>query len=567
MTPNRLLAHFDHIADAPDVIPSLRRFILALAVSGRLVRQDERDEPAIELYRRITEDRKSAIQRGVFKPIRNIPEQPDSPDWNTPPSWALVPLPAVIYFQEGPGLRNWQFRDRGIPFLNIRTLQDGKVNRQLCQFVDPKEVAIKYTHFLVREGDILCSTSGTIGKLAEAAAVDLPLLLNTSIVRFCPYGSNGPTKGFIKIFLQTDYFLRQARKSVTGSAQVNMGPSHLKFMTFPLPPHAEQRRIVAKVDELMALCDSLEAAQAKREARRYVLARTSLARLNQPVDDFSSHVRFHLNHLPRFTTRPDQILALRQTILNLAVRGKLVPQDPSDEPVSKLLKRIDAVRSQRVSSGERRADAESLRVLNDHLASPIPSSWTYRALADLMLFIDYRGKTPVKTSSGIRLITAKNVRPGVINREPEEFVSEATYEAWMTRGIPQPGDVLFTTEAPMGNAAVVKTTEKFALAQRTICFRLYGEMNPYFVALQIAARPFQEILDFTATGLTAKGIKAAKLKHLPFAVAPLAEQQRIVAKVDELMDVCDQLQQSLADANARRRQLLEAVLHEALVVA
>jgi type I restriction enzyme, S subunit len=112
----------------------------------------------------------------------------------------------------------------------------------------------------------------------------------------------------------------------------------------------------------------------------------------------------------------------------------------------------------------------------------------------------------------------------------------------MTRGFPRSGDVLFTTEAPMGNAAVVRLTERFALAQRVICFRLYGSLNPDFLVLQLLARPFQAILDKAATGLTAKGIKATKLKRLPIVVPPLAEQQRIVAKVDDLMAVCDKLE-------------------------
>ena len=114
-------------------------------------------------------------------------------------------------------------------------------------------------------------------------------------------------------------------------------------LRFPLPPLAEQHRIVAKVDELMALCDRLEAARAEREATRDRLTTASLSRLNTPDPDavtFADDARFALRNLPALTARPDQIKQLRQTILNLAVRGKLVPQDPNDEPASELLKRI-----------------------------------------------------------------------------------------------------------------------------------------------------------------------------------------------------------------------------------
>jgi type I restriction enzyme S subunit len=161
----------------------------------------------------------------------------------------------------------------------------------------------------------------------------------------------------------------------------------------------------------------------------------------------------------------------------------------------------------------------------------------------------------------VRLITAKNVKKSFISISPEEFLSERDYQAWMTRGLPMTGDILFTTEAPMGNASVVRIPERFALAQRVICFRPYSAVNPDFLTLQLLSEPFQAILNLTATGLTAKGIKAAKLKRLPVAVPPLAEQQRIVAKVDELMALCDQLDAARTERERRRTVLASAALH------
>ena len=130
--------------------------------------------------------------------------------------------------------------------------------------------------------------------------------------------------------------------TASGKATRSKLTNECAVASLPPPPLAEQHRIVAKVDELMALCDRLEAARAEREATRDRLATASLARLNAPDPDpamFQHDVAFALNNLAPLTTRPDQIKALRQTILNLAVRGKLVPQDPNDEPASELLKR------------------------------------------------------------------------------------------------------------------------------------------------------------------------------------------------------------------------------------
>jgi type I restriction enzyme S subunit len=156
------------------------------------------------------------------------------------------------------------------------------------------------------------------------------------------------------------------------------------------------------------------------------------------------------------------------------------------------------------------------------------------------------------------------VRKGFINLSPEEFITSETYNIWMTRGIPKEGDVLFTTEAPMGNAGVVHLNELFGLAQRVIDFRMFCQFNPYFLTLQLLSLPFQNILDLTATGLTAKGIKAAKLKRLPIAVPPLAEQQRIVAKVEQLMDLCDDLEANQDKTQKKLIRLNNSIIDQLL---
>lgn len=174
-----------------------------------------------------------------------------------------------------------------------------------------------------------------------------------------------------------------------------------------------------------------------------------------------------------------------------------------------------------------------------------PSDWEVSELEELARFIDYRGKTPQKTTDGIPLITAKNIRDGFLSDEPREFIAEADYEPWMTRGIPQFGDVLITTEAPLGNVAQINLSYKFALAQRAICLQpfLYGIEN--WLAYALRAPQFQALLLENSTGTTVKGIKAATLKKLNIPVPPLAEQKQIAAKLDELMAQVDTIKTRL----------------------
>lgn len=269
---------------------------------------------------------------------------------------------------------------------------------------------------------------------------------------------------------------------------------------------------------------------------------------------------FLLAHFDRISNADEAIPCLRRFVLDLAVRGKLVEQDSTDELVAALIEQNDKVR-RAIANKDRRADAERQLLLAADSRWDIPSSWNWCALADLVLFIDYRGKTPTKTERGVRLITAKNVKKGSINFAPEEFLSEPDYHAWMTRGFPKEGDILFTTEAPMGNAAVVRIPERFALAQRVICFHPYAAVNPNFLSLQLLAEPFQYVLNKMATGLTAKGIKAAKLMRLPIALPPLAEQHRIVSRVQELMALCDRLEAIDSERDTRQYRFSAAAHH------
>ncbi|MBW3692646.1 restriction endonuclease subunit S [Aeromonas dhakensis] len=253
------------------------------------------------------------------------------------------------------------------------------------------------------------------------------------------------------------------------------------------------------------------------------------------------------------------IKKLRELILELAVRGKLVPQDPSDEPASVLLERIAAEKARLVKEEGLRTSANEVVDIADEYIE-CPSHWKWIRLGNIAKFIDYRGKTPNKIDAGVRLITAKNIRYGYIDLVPEEFISEADYEQWMTRGFPRVGDTLFTTEAPLGNAAVIDINERFALAQRAICFQWHYSAISRFMLIQILASPFQNQLLDNSSGMTATGVKASRLKEIPVVVPPVEEQHRIVAKVDELMALCDQLELCSESQLAAHQTLVETLL-------
>jgi type I restriction enzyme S subunit len=507
----------------------------------RRIEQDVRQRKAADQY--------SDPVKFIDIPIKSLPFQ-------VPEYWRWARLTEIVDISYGFAFESARFNDvhRGMPLIRIRDIS--RLDTE-AYYDGPYD-----DYYIVHEGDHVVGMDGDF-KVQRWRGREA--LLNQRVMRLTGWRASLLPE-FLIIPLQM--ILDHLHESTSLTTVKHLSARQVNGIYLPLPPIAEQHRIVKKVDELMSQCNGIELAQSERERRhqRLVSVTCNLLRSRAEGDSqVQDTIRLILENISKLTARPEYIKQLREAIRNLAVCGRLVSQVISDEPAVLALSRSDIVRAE-TAKKDRRADPEPQGLLAQDLRWHVPASWQWRGLADLALFIDYRGSTPQKAERGIRLLTAKNVRKGVISRTPEEFVSAEDYASWMTRGFPKSGDILFTTEAPMGNAAVVRLKETFALAQRVICLSGYGAVDPDFLVLQILSEPFQSVLDATGTGLTAKGIKSAKLKRLPIAVPPPPEQRRIVAKVNELFGICDWLETKLLAGHAQSERLLEAVLTEALAI-
>ncbi len=537
---------FDQFADAPDAVQKMRELVLELAVRGRLVPQHAKEGTAHALLDRFASTAKTRRQGA------NELDDTDAP-FPIPENWAWVRLPRVLKkLTDGTHHSPPNGTSGAFMYVTAKNIKTDGVLIDGITYVSKEVHEEIYSRCDPSFGDVLYIKDGATTGIATINQVKEPFSMLSSVALLKT--SEAIFNRYLLWAMRSPFFYAETRGAMKGAAITRVTLSAMAASLLPLPPLAEQKRIVAKVDELMALCDRLEAQQQERDTRHAALARASLARFADAPTPANLPFLFH----PSYAIPPAD---LRRTILTLAVQGKLVPQDPNDEPAEDSLARNDERRRETARS-DHRADEENQPLLSGDDRWDIAETWSWRGLADLVLFVDYRGKTPAKLSSGVRLLTAKNVRKGQINLSPEEFLSESEYHAWMTRGFPKAGDVLFTTEAPMGNAAVVELTERFAMAQRVICFQSYGALDPAFLVLQILSDQFQFILDKNGTGVTAKGIKASKLKQLPIAIPPLAEQRRIVAKVDQLMALVDALETQLAASRATAANLLAALVTE-----
>lgn len=533
MNAEALLAHYEKITDAPDAIVRLRRFILDLAVRGKLLAQDSKEEPA----------------KGFKKPT-----DPAAP-FKLPSNWRWISIGDQLNLLNGMAFKPTDWVRTGLRIVRIQNLNNTEAPFNCC---DP---AIARERSLITDGSFLISWSGTPGTSFGAFIWNRgPAVLNQHIFR-CDF----KTDLFVPEFLQLavngrlDEMIARAHGGV-GLQHITKGK--LEELLIPLPPLAEQHRIVRKVDELRALCDELDTARQSRESRRDRLAAVSLARLNTPdPETFQSDANFALGVLPVLTTCPDQIKSLRKAILNLAVRGRIVPQSPDDEAVPTLLSRI---------AREKEPSKRAAIVLtpNDEPYT-LPESWRWASLDQLIIAGPQNGISPkpTKREDAPKAITLTATTSGFFSplhfKHVEANIPKDS-EFWLTDG-----DLLFqrgNTREYVGMAAIYRgPSNTFLYPDLIMKVRVTERVCLEFIHLASIAPPARDFLSVNASGAqaTMPKINQTTLVSLPIPVPPLAEQHRIVAKVNELIMLCNLLELGLSAIDDVRRRLLHALLAEA----
>ena len=569
MNPAQLLAHFDRISEAPDAIPRLRRFILDLAVRGKLVEQDPRDEPASELLKRIEAERVQLNE----KQGSIVQLEPDE-IWPVPADWVFVPLemlamPAGL-FTDGDWVESKDQDPSGdVRLTQLADVGTGEFRNRSSRFMNAVTAARLNCTFL-NKGDILIARMpDPIGRACIFLGDPKPCVtvVDVAVLRL---GSQDFDAAYVVHAINSSQFSKNVQSKAAGTTRSRISRGNLSMLPFPLPPLAEQHRIVAKVDELMALCDRLEATQMEREGRRDRLAAATLHRLNNgaDADAFRNHARFALDHLPRLTTRSEHIQQLRQTILNLAVRGRLVPQDPNDEPASELLKRIQAEKVLLVKEGKIKKFDPIEPPCNSDFPLVRPSGWTAANLQSVCISVtDGDHQPPPQADHGIPFLVIGNVRSQTMDFVGCRYVSEQYYKALDSIRRPRKGDVLYTLVGSYGIPIMVTDDRPFCVQRHIGILRPSTAINTSFIGHVLESQWVFDQATACATGIAQKTVPLSGLRRIQIPLPPLAEQHRIVAKVDELMALCDRLEAQLTTTQTESRRLLEAILHQAITTA
>jgi type I restriction enzyme S subunit len=271
----------------------------------------------------------------------------------------------------------------------------------------------------------------------------------------------------------------------------------------------------------------------------------------------------------RYTTL-ESVQALRQTILQLAVQGKLVEQDENDEPASSLIKRMSDKRDELLEcgKGDNKECGTMLRKLGK-LTTPkapfqLPDTWgCIHLIQATYMLVDCHNKTAPYVSNGIPIIRTSNIRNREFRMVDVKYVNQETYDYWSQRCPPEPGDIIFTREAPMGEAAIIPEGVKYCLGQRTMLIRPMSDyISSGYLLLTLTEPHLLERASEHAIGSTVKHLRVGDVENLNIPIPPLNEQHRIVAKVDELMTLCDQLEANIRDKNATATRYAEAIVQQ-----
>lgn len=508
-----LLKHYERVADAPDAVARLRRFVLDLAVRGKLVQQDPKDEFASEM-----------LGEAGIKDFAIFAERP---------GWASAKVGRLMAFQYGKGLPESERLENGpIPVFGSNGV-------------------IGSTHSALTKRPAII-----VGRKGSAGALNL--CDGPSWTTDVAYFVEAPSFFLIRYLMLalSALGLDQLGKGV----KPGLSRSDANALDLFVPPIAEQRRILAKVDELMSLCDQLELAQTERDRQRERLTLSTLAKLNKPdPGSFAVDARFALDHLEPLTNRTDQIKQLRQTISNLAVRGKLVEQDPTEDRSNHAFLRSDET-----------AEAFDLAAFTAQKAQfQLPPGWIIEPLSRVSgRIVDCPHTTPKWTDGGVLCIRTNQVRAGKLDLTSPYFVSEETYKVRIERLEPECDDILYIREGGvLGVGCRIPPSTRLCLGQRLMLIRANRTVDPKFLELAINSPWITEYAAKMTTGGAAPRVNMSIVRAYPIPVPPLAEQRRIAAKVDELMKLCDQLEISLSEGEKTRSKLLETVLGEALEAA
>jgi type I restriction enzyme S subunit len=477
-----------------------------------------------------------------------------------PSSWAVASLSAISVKLTDGSHNPPRDAGSGIPMLSSQNvLESGAIDFDSpTRYVSIDDFERENTRTNATPGDVLLTIVASLGRSA-VVPVDAPAFVlqrSVAVIR------TGLVPSFLAIFLRSPAARAYYDQHGKGTAQKGIYLGKLGELTLPIPPLAEQARIVARVDELMQLCDALEA-KGRLEAQQHArLLETLLGTLTDSTtpEELVANWQRVADHFDLLLDRPEAVDVLEQTVLQLAVRGLLVPQVPNDEPASVLLQRIRAEKDRLISEGKIKRDKPLSLVTDAEKPFELPQGWEWVPLQHVGY--TQTGTTPDKKNPHFYGSDIPFIKPGDIYLDRIDYENEGLTEL----GLADSGRV-----APAGSVLMVciGTIGKSNLCQQKCSFNQQINSitpvfcNPDYINLYLWSPSFQSEASARSSSTTISILNKGKWEAIPIALPPLQEQFRIVALFEELRQFCADLRQRLAASQATQSRLAEALVEAA----
>ena len=543
------------LAGAPNGIKKLRELILELAVRGKLVEQDASDEPASELLKRIAAEKARLVAEGKIKKQKDLADASEPViTFPLPVGWAATSIGEATICRDGERVPVSQAEREG--------------RDKVFDYYGASGVIDKIDGYLFDKPLLLVGEDGA--NLINRSTPIAFMARGRYWVNNHAHVLDGISEELL-LFIELYFNAIDLKPYVTGTAQPKMNQSKMNGIAVALPPVAEQHRIVAKVDELMALCDRLEAQQADAASAHAQLVQALLGSLTQASDatEFAANWQCLAEHFHTLFSTEPSIDALKQTLLQLAVMGKLVPQDPTDEPASELLSRIQSEKQRLVAEGKLKKQKPLAEISEQEKAFELPQGWEWVRLDYLLKKIG-AGSTPLGgkqgyVAEGIKFLRSQNVWNEGLRLDGVALIAELTHQKMSGTHVGA-GDLLFNiTGASIGRCAIVPDDfDTGNVSQHvTIVRPVAGELR-HFLHVVLTSQLVQQTVMDVQVGVSREGLSIGKLAQFVIPCPPDAEQHRIVAKVDQLMALCDQLKTQLSQARQLNQQLASTLVEQAV---
>lgn len=539
-------------------VQKLRELILDLGISGNLTEQTHAD--ASELLNNILKEKAKLVATGLLKKQKKLIDIIDlKKPFLIPTNWRWVQLGEVT---------NYGISDRGFEITeNTWVLDLEDIEKDSSKLL--KKVLFSQRPSLseknsFKEGDVL------YGKLRpylnKVIVADERGVCSSEIMAFSTYVETD--SNFFKYVLKSSYFLNYVNSKSYGMKMPRLGTEDARNALLPLPPLEEQQLIVSKVDELMQICDQLEQQQNLSSEAHNQLVDTLLSVLtnSSDVDEFQQNWQRILENFDLLFTTEYSIEQLKQTILQLAMMGKLVKQDVNDEPASELLKKIAVKKAKLIESKIIRKSKNEKFVNKEDILFPLPNSWDWIRMHQVSYKVtDGAHHTPKYVDKGIPFLSVKDMSSGFLDFSDTRFISEAEHNELYKRCNPEQGDLLITKVGTTGIPIVVDTEKVFSLFVSVALVKSFWDyIDVDYLSLQIAS-PFvlKQSKDGTE-GVGNKNLVLKKIENFLLVLPPLNEQKRIVVKVNQLFSVIEKLKSLQSKLQKTQLYLADALVANAL---